>query len=138
MLMRRIFKLIQSYWPETVAASPALAHGHARSVVVEGANSYNTSPQESAEDSPVEDPPVEDPLAIRYYANLELPLHASEAEVRAAYKRLLRQYHPDQIDPKDVERHRAATEVTRVLNEAADYLLSTRYSQVEKETGHHD
>ncbi len=45
---------------------------------------------------PVPSPkPAEDPVLAGYYANLELPYGADLAAVKAAWKRLMKQYHPD-------------------------------------------
>lgn len=58
----------------------------------------------------------------RWYANLELPIGAPEAEVRASYRRLMRRYHPDRhfADP---EAARVATELSTQLREAYEGLL---------------
>jgi DnaJ-domain-containing protein 1 len=58
----------------------------------------------------------------RYYANLELPIGASAEEVKAAYRRLMRRYHPDlhQADKAKVE---AATKLTQELRAAYEGLL---------------
>ncbi len=51
------------------------------------------------------------------YGNLECPPGASMDEVRKAYKRLIRQYHPDRFanDPKKLA---YATEITQKLNQS--------------------
>ena len=42
-------------------------------------------------------PPVsiQDPVLAGYYANLDLPYGADLAEVKAAWKRVMKKYHPD-------------------------------------------
>jgi len=60
----------------------------------------------------------------RWYRTLELEPGADLAEVRRAYRRLLKQYHPDRF-ATDPEKQQAATEVTRRLTEAYNGL--TRY-----------
>ena len=58
----------------------------------------------------------------RWYRTLELEPGASVQEVRVAYKRLLRRYHPDR-HARDPEKFQIATELTRRLTEAHDNLL---------------
>jgi len=53
-------------------------------------------------------------LLRQYYANLELPAGASWAEVKSAYRRLMRRYHPD--------RHAADPAKSRVANELSQQL----------------
>ena len=56
-----------------------------------------------------------------YYANLELPYGAGFDEIKAAYKRLLKKYHPDKFygNPKKLE---IAQEVVKKLNIAYNYF----------------
>ncbi|MBX2812163.1 MAG: J domain-containing protein [Myxococcales bacterium] len=58
----------------------------------------------------------------RYYANLELPLGSPADEVKAAYRRLMRRYHPDKHagDPESI---RAAHQLARELRLAYEGLL---------------
>lgn len=68
-------------------------------------------------------PPTNEPPEIqRYYANLELPLGASADEVKAAYRRLMRRYHPDR-HAADPERARVANQVAQQLRTAYEGLL---------------
>jgi hypothetical protein len=60
----------------------------------------------------------------QYYANLELPYGANLEEVKKAWKKLLKQYHPDKHS-LDEEKRKVATVLTQKLNEA--------YFQLEKE-----
>jgi DnaJ-domain-containing protein 1 len=71
------------------------------------------------------DPPS-DPAADRkrWYRTLELEPGADLPTVRKAYRRLMRQYHPDRF-VNDPEKLRAATEMARRLTEAYNGL--TRY-----------
>lgn len=55
------------------------------------------------------------PSLDRDYAVLQLPAGADFARVKASYKRLLSQYHPDRHSG-DPEKQRIATEVTQQLN----------------------
>jgi len=65
----------------------------------------------------------EPPDIARYYANLELHIGASEAEVRAAYRRLMRRYHPDRHND-DPQKARVANELAHQLRVAHDGLLA--------------
>jgi DnaJ-domain-containing protein 1 len=59
----------------------------------------------------------------RFYANLELPIGASLPEVKAAYRRLMRRYHPDRHQ-NDPDRVRAANELAQRLREAYEGLTA--------------
>lgn len=59
----------------------------------------------------------QDPKLAAYYANLELPYGADLVQVRAAWKRLMRQYHPDRHS-QDPEKRKVAEQLTQGLNEA--------------------
>jgi hypothetical protein len=69
------------------------------------------------------DPPS-DPAADRkrWYRTLELEPGAEIADVRKAYRRLLKKFHPDRF-ANDPEKLKVATEVTRQLTEAHAGLL---------------
>lgn len=58
---------------------------------------------------------------IRWYRTLELEPGADLQAVRKAYRRLLKQYHPDKF-AKDPEKYKVATEVTRNITAAYDGL----------------
>lgn len=67
--------------------------------------------------------PEEPPVSVcRAYTNLELPMGASVDEVRAAYRRLMRRYHPDQHH-EDESKTDAANELSRKLKAAHDELI---------------
>lgn len=59
----------------------------------------------------------QDPKLAIYYANLELPYGADLAQVRASWKRLMRQYHPDRHS-QNPEKRKVAEQLTQGLNEA--------------------
>lgn len=59
----------------------------------------------------------------QWYANLELPYGASADEVRAAYRRLMRRYHPD-LHHGDEAAQRVATELSQALRRAYEGLLA--------------
>ena len=64
----------------------------------------------------------------RYYANLELPFGAPLDEVNQAYRRLMRQYHPDRY-PDDPARRQLATQLTQKLTRA--------YNEIKQELRRH-
>ncbi len=57
----------------------------------------------------------EDPIEKEYYKALELPYGASFEQVKASYKRLIKQYHPDKFQ-NDAKKHENAIELTQKLN----------------------
>ncbi|MFQ5707507.1 MAG: DnaJ family molecular chaperone [bacterium] len=63
-----------------------------------------------------------DATLARYYANLEVPCGSDLATVRAAWKRLVRKYHPD-LHSNDAEKRRVANELTQGLNHAYEELV---------------
>ena len=67
--------------------------------------------------------PAEDPVLAEYYANLELPYGATLEEVKAAWKRLMKQYHPD--------RH-AQDPAKREVANALCAQLTHAYKELEK------
>lgn len=76
--------------------------------------------EETPEVSPA---PGDTPEIRRFYANLELPFGASLDEVKAAYRRMMRSYHPDH-HATDPERLRVATELSHQLRAAYDGLVA--------------
>ena len=66
-----------------------------------------------------------DPELAAYYANLEIPYGSDLAAVRRAWKRLVKNYHPD-LHSDDPEKRRIANELTQGINHAykrlADHL----------------
>jgi DnaJ-domain-containing protein 1 len=56
-----------------------------------------------------------------YYAALELKPGTGFPEIKAAYKRLIKQYHPDRFH-NDPARHQTALELSKRLNEAYNYF----------------
>lgn len=61
-------------------------------------------------------PAAPDPLA-GYYANLELPPGSSGKEVKRAWRRLMKKYHPD-LHCADPGKRKTANEITQRLTEA--------------------
>jgi DnaJ-domain-containing protein 1 len=84
-------------------------------VWVESPSSY-TSPDPPSQKRG--DPPS--PFA-EYYANLELPEGATLSEVKQAYRRLVKKYHPDRYE-KDPEKKEFAEKIIQRLNLAFERL----------------
>lgn len=63
----------------------------------------------------------------QYYGVLELAYGASFEEIKAAYKRLIKKYHPDRFH-NDAEKHKAAVEISQKLNVAFAYF-EKKFSQ---------
>ncbi len=85
----------------------------------------NASPPEDAEDAGEPEVPAVPSEIRRYYANLELPVGASMAQVRAAYRRLVVQYHPDRHaqNPDAAEAaHRVTLELRTAYEGLTEYL----------------
>jgi DnaJ-domain-containing protein 1 len=65
--------------------------------------------------------PKQDPLEKEYYAILELPYGSSFEQIKLAYKRLIKEYHPDKFQ-NDKQKHDVALEVAKRLNMAYNYF----------------
>ena len=100
-LLGRIFRVVRAH---TAASEPSDAYEH----------------WQPPEPAPT---PAEDPVLARYYANLELPYGATLEEVKAAWKRLMKQYHPD--------RH-AQDPAKREVANALCAQLTHAYKELEK------
>ena len=68
-----------------------------------------------------DEPPARDPRLAECYANLEVPYGADMNTVRAAWRQLVKQYHPD-LHALDPERRRVADELTAQLTLAYRHL----------------
>lgn len=66
-------------------------------------------------------PNKENELEKKYYKVLELEYGTDFKEIKKAYKRLLKKYHPDLFQNKP-EKLKTAQEVTRRINEAYTYF----------------
>lgn len=65
--------------------------------------------------------PAIDPKLAQYYANLEIPYGADLETARRAWKRLLKQCHPD-LHANDPEKRRVADELSARLTQAYQEL----------------
>ena len=62
-----------------------------------------------------------DPVLARYYANLEILYDSGLDTVRGAWRRLVKEYHPD-LHSADEQKKRTATELVQGLNRAYEEL----------------
>lgn len=69
---------------------------------------------------------TQDEKIAAYYANLETPYGADLETVKKAYRKMMKQYHPDKFSG-DPEKQKTATEITKRLNEA--YQALEKYLQ---------
>tara|TARA_Y100000588_G_scaffold95137_1_gene103201 strand:+ start:377 stop:727 length:351 start_codon:yes stop_codon:yes gene_type:complete len=67
--------------------------------------------------------PSQDPVLAGLYANLELPYGAGREEVRVAWKRLMKRYHPD-LHAADPDKRRIADQLAAELTRAYQQLDS--------------
>ena len=72
-------------------------------------------------------PPPQEPSVgaktQRAYATLGVPVGAGASEVRAAYKKLMRQHHPDRF-AGDAEKSRQATRTAARINAAYEHIAA--------------
>ena len=74
-------------------------------------SSYDKGPEYSGGDS----------LLAKYYANLEIPYGSDLETATAAWKRLMKKYHPDRHS-SDPQKQKVANELVQELNRAYDYI----------------
>ena len=109
-IFRRLIRVMRAHAPVTTEEP---LHGTGEGV------DYDTSrPNEYRPPRPEVDPQL-----ASYYANLELPYGAGREQVKAAWKRLLKKYHPD-LHAADPEQRRIANELTAELTSAYKHLDS--------------
>ena len=60
-------------------------------------------------------------MLAEYYANLEIPYGSDLATVRAAWRRMMKKYHPD-LHARDPGKRRIADELTAGLTKAYNEL----------------
>jgi DnaJ-domain-containing protein 1 len=73
------------------------------------------------------DQPKTDPALARCYAELGIPYGADFTQVRRAWRRLMREHHPD-VQGEDPDRQRASTELAQRLNDAFGEIRRRRLS----------
>lgn len=82
-------------------------------------------------DKPVEEADKDretDPVLARCYTDLGVPYGTDFAQVRRAWKRLVRLHHPD-VQGEDHERRRKGTETVKKLNHAFEEIRRHRGSR---------
>ena len=67
------------------------------------------------------DIPESDKIEEKYYKILELEYGAGFSEIKQAYRKLLKKYHPDMFQ-NDLKKSEIAKQVTQQLNEAYNYF----------------
>ena len=90
----------------------------------EGGESFHSHRADQAQDDETFSPASssgENQKELEYYANLELSPGAKFEDVKSAYRRLLKAYHPD-LHANDAEKAEVAEEITAKLNEAYEYF----------------
>ncbi len=85
---------------------------------------------------PKQAPSIDEKIA-GYYANLELPYGADLEAVKKAYRKLMKQYHPDKFS-SNPEKQRIATEITKGLNKAYQELEKYLQSRSNLNHSNHD
>lgn len=84
----------------------------------------STSSYSDVRNGPPDPPSASSPSQEEQYrANLEVGPHATLAEIRLSYKRLMKQYHPD-FHATDLKKREMAHAIAQRLNEAMDYFES--------------
>ena len=111
-IVQRLYRLMRSNW----AANSAESRGRADD------GDFHAY-QRQQDFGRAEPGAQEDPELAGYYANLELPYGASRDEVHSAWKRLMKQYHPD-LHAADPEKRRIANQLTAELTDAYRHLDS--------------
>jgi DnaJ-domain-containing protein 1 len=86
---------------------------------VQSASSYSDAWNGAEDPSSTTSPSQEE----QYRANLEVGPHATLADIRLSYKRLMKQYHPD-FHATDLQKREMAHAIAQRLNEAMDYFES--------------
>ena len=86
-------------------------------------SSHYDEPSSGASHDSAADPNVDDELA-GYYANLEIPYGSDLKTVRAAWKRMMKTYHPD-LHGDDPQKRQVAGELTAELTRAYQALSAS-------------
>ncbi len=110
-LLGRLFNLLRAYAAQVQRGeSPFADYGHE-----DESRFYEQAYREQ------KDEPFVDEKLAGYYANLEVPYGSDLETVRAAWKKLVRKYHPD-LHSSDPEKVKIATEIVKGLNQAYEAL----------------
>lgn len=116
-VLGRIARIIRANVEELISRrEPLTSGGHQR----EGQQERHEPSDSRQEESRRPSSPEADLLA-KYYANLEVPYGSDFPTVTAAWKRLLKRYHPDRHST-DPQKQQIANQLVQELNRAYDYL----------------
>jgi curved DNA-binding protein len=74
---------------------------------------------------------------IDYYKTLEIPKTASEADIKAAYRKLARKNHPD-LNPKDTKANKKFQEINEANEVLSDPEKRKKYDEYGKDWKHAD
>src|SRR2546421_8768433 len=72
---------------------------------------------------------------IDYYKTLELEKNASDADIKKAYRRLARKYHPD-LNPNDKEANKKFQQINEANEVLSDPEKRKKYDQYGKDWKH--
>lgn len=111
MVFRRLYNILRANVSSGTGSSSEYYHSQRES--------YNFQEKQVEQDFPVQDPAKI--RELEYLLNLELKEGADFDEIKLAYKRLVRVYHPDKFHSDETKR-KFAEEVTSKLNEAYAYF----------------
>ena len=117
-LLRRVRRVVTSHMRGFMDSPLPYRGGQQEEEVLFSTDESPDDPCVSSSDSP---DPVMDQKEAEYRANLEVGPHASMSEIRVAYKRLMKVYHPD-LHAMDVSKREVAEPITQRLNEAMNYF----------------
>jgi DnaJ-domain-containing protein 1 len=123
MLFKRLIRIIQSNLPHQEAyADKSQQESYSYQTTDNG---YHAQQKQSKTAAPPSAIPGKE---TAYYEALEVAPAASFAEIKAAYKKLVKKYHPDLYNNHPQKRQYAEA-VTRQLNEAFQYFENRESSR---------
>ncbi len=108
-LFRRFGRIVTSYLGDVPFRGDSVQSASAHSDARNGSEDFPSTTSSSQEE--------------QYRANLEVGPHATLADIRLSYKRLMKQYHPD-FHATDLKKREMAHAIAQRLNEAMDYFES--------------
>ena len=116
-LLRRVRRVVTSHMRGVMDLPLPYGWGQQKEEIVYSTDEF--SDDECA--SPDSPDPVLSQREAEYRANLEVAPDAPMSEIRAAYKRLMKVYHPD-LHAMDASKRKVAEQITQGLNEAMNYF----------------
>jgi hypothetical protein len=109
-LLRRLFHLTRAHLGDR-APLPPIGHDP----IGDGTSDGNPRARATVD--------KEDEVLAGYYANLEIPYGSDLHTVRAAWKRMMKKYHPD-LHGEDAQKRQVAGELTAELTRAYQELVT--------------